>query len=71
MTPQRLIKKIATTVFEKETHKLKVTMSIGVSACPDNVHTPRDLILTADKALYKAKNTGKNKVVISSENLTQ
>ncbi|MBI1810792.1 MAG: diguanylate cyclase, partial [Nitrospirae bacterium] len=40
---------------------------IGVSTCPDNAHTAKDLILTADKALYKAKETGKNKVIVSSE----
>ena len=64
---ERTRKNIENSVFEKGTHNLRVTMSIGVSTCPDNAHTAKDLILTADKALYKAKETGKNKVIVSSE----
>lgn len=64
---ERTRENIETSVFEKGTHNLKVTISIGVSTCPDNAHTAKDLILTADRALYKAKETGKNKVIVSSE----
>ncbi|MBI5205825.1 MAG: GGDEF domain-containing protein [Nitrospirae bacterium] len=62
---ERIRESIASAVFEKGTHNLKETISIGVSICPDNAKSVRDLILTADQALYKAKQTGKNKVVVN------
>ncbi len=62
---ERTRKSIENSVFEKGRYNLKITVSIGVSTCPDNANTVKDLILTADKALYKAKEAGKNKVVVS------
>ena len=44
----------------------KITVSIGIASLNnlyDNFNTEFELIKAADKALYKAKNTGKNKVV--------
>lgn len=46
---------------QKLPHK-KVTISIGVSAYPDDAATPRELILRADQALYQAKKFGRNNV---------
>lgn len=65
---ERIREDIANHVFEDGTSNLKITVSIGVSTCPDNANTVRDLILTADQALYGAKHTGKNKVVVSEAN---
>ena len=45
---------------------LKVTVSIGVSSNFEG-STYRDLLKNADLALYKAKKTGRNKVVAFSE----
>ncbi len=44
-----------------------VTVSIGVSGYPDDASTYESLIETADKALYIAKHTGRNKVVLAHE----
>lgn len=62
---ERIRKTIEDSIFEKGTHDLKVTVSIGVSTCPDNANTLRELILAADRALYTAKEKGKNKVIIA------
>lgn len=43
----------------------KVTISIGISAYPENGLTPAELFDSSDKALYKAKQTGKNNIVLS------
>jgi len=40
-----------------------VTVSIGVAAAPDDASTPEDLTAVADKALYAAKESGRNRVV--------
>lgn len=61
---ERIRGSIETALFEAGEHNLKVTISIGVSTCPDNAQTIRDLIMAADKALYTAKQTGKNRVVV-------
>jgi diguanylate cyclase (GGDEF) domain len=45
---------------------LRITISIGVAAFPDDGMTNTDLISRADAALYRAKKTGKNRVVLAS-----
>lgn len=40
------------------------TISLGVAEYPDDAHNIEDLINKADKAMYAAKKTGKNKVVV-------
>ena len=45
-----------------------VTVSIGVtSKIPDSNSSPTDLILLADKALYQAKNAGRNQIKFLAE----
>ncbi|WP_373480256.1 diguanylate cyclase domain-containing protein [Geminocystis sp.] len=49
---------------EKSTVNPYVTLSMGVSCLiPDGKTTSKDLISKADKALYKAKNQGRNQVI--------
>ena len=42
--------------------KLGPTISIGVATFPEDVADPQDLFTTADRALYKAKRGGRNRV---------
>jgi diguanylate cyclase (GGDEF)-like protein len=42
---------------------VKVTASIGVAERSDKRRTPKDVITAADKALYKAKGAGRNRVM--------
>jgi diguanylate cyclase (GGDEF)-like protein len=43
-----------------------VTVSIGISRAPDKrIHTPDELISVADTALFRAKNKGRDQVVVS------
>ncbi len=46
----------------KNTFKQKVTASIGVALFPTHAESPQELIEKADKMLYKAKESGRNKV---------
>jgi diguanylate cyclase (GGDEF)-like protein len=43
---------------------LKITISVGISVFPDDSHNLQQLIDKADKALYKAKQAGRNRVCV-------
>ncbi|MBN1306413.1 MAG: GGDEF domain-containing protein [Chitinispirillaceae bacterium] len=49
--------------------RLQVTISIGCSAYPENAPSQQALIDTADKALYAAKKSGRNRVVLYQEGM--
>ncbi|HAT2039465.1 TPA: diguanylate cyclase [Legionella pneumophila] len=42
----------------------QITASIGISVYPDDAKSPAEVIEAADKALYQAKNKGRNKVIL-------
>jgi diguanylate cyclase (GGDEF)-like protein len=42
-----------------------VTISAGVALAPAHGETPEQLVRAADQALYRAKRTGKNRVVVA------
>jgi diguanylate cyclase (GGDEF)-like protein len=42
----------------------KITLSIGVSSYPEDGDSPSNLLRIADAALYRAKNDGRNRVVV-------
>jgi diguanylate cyclase (GGDEF)-like protein len=42
--------------------KTHITVSVGVATYPKDAQTKNDLIQKADEALYKAKNSGRNRV---------
>jgi diguanylate cyclase (GGDEF)-like protein len=45
--------------------KLRVTASVGVSSFPHHaVNSPDQLVLSADQALYRAKNEGRNRICL-------
>jgi diguanylate cyclase (GGDEF)-like protein len=44
----------------------KLTVSVGLALCPDNAKTAEQLLLAADSALYRAKNAGRDRVVVAS-----
>jgi diguanylate cyclase (GGDEF)-like protein len=58
----RLLSTIAATEINLLDTKLQVTVSIGLSALTSNQDSIDLLISKADKALYEAKNTGRNRV---------
>jgi two-component system, cell cycle response regulator len=60
---EKLRTKIAETRFETEVGPLDVTVSVGVASIPHTkIRTAYELIVSADKALYRAKRNGRNQV---------
>lgn len=57
---ERLRQRIEHTEFSKR----KITVSIGIAACSNEIDTPDDIIGAADYALYDAKNNGRNNVQV-------
>ena len=48
-------------------HTLRITISIGVAALPEHGYDPKDVLNTADMALYQAKAQGRDCVVVASK----
>jgi len=58
-----IIQKIVDTLnkpFTIESHKISISVSIGISLYPDNGQTGEELIKNADKAMYRAKKDSTN-----------
>ncbi len=58
----RLREKISRNPISAYDEKFNVSVSIGVASFPEDARDMNMLLETADKALYKAKNEGRNKV---------
>lgn len=55
---ERIRQRVASTRFPNR----PVTISIGIAGCCTKIKTPEGLIEAADKALYQAKHSGRNRV---------
>ncbi|MBN2384877.1 GGDEF domain-containing protein [bacterium] len=60
---ERIRQTVAQDTLTIEALELQVTVSLGVATFPDNCSDKQQLIDLADQALYKAKETGRNRVV--------
>lgn len=59
---ERLIAQVeAIELFTENSRPVRLTASIGVAECRPQTETLSDLMVRADKALYKAKNMGRNR----------
>lgn len=68
-TSERLRNAVLAAQFDNEEilPQKKITISLGIASCPQHALTREELIEKADKALYKAKTSGKNKTCLSGE----
>lgn len=64
MVAERLRKSIETKKFDIGNKKINITISLGVAE-----YKGKDFIENADKALYKAKESGRNKVIVYESNM--
>ncbi len=61
---ERIRKKIEDYDFKIEDISVKVTVSVGIASILEKSENHEELMNNADKALYKAKQTGRNKVEV-------
>lgn len=52
--------------FMFQDERLHITISLGVAELADEIKSPDELIEKADQALYEAKRTGRNRVVMAT-----
>ncbi len=63
---ERIRQKVEKFIFAIHDLQLRSTMSIGVATVPDgDINSPQDLLEFADRALYEAKRSGKNRVAVA------
>ena len=63
---ERLREKISEAVVEVDGHEVRMTASLGVAAYPTTtVDSLNDLLKAADEALYRAKDEGRDRVVLA------
>ena len=58
--------RIRARIAETELGQGRLTVSIGLAEYPDGGDTPEELIATADTAMYQAKSSGRNQVVVAT-----
>lgn len=67
---ERLRQQISETVTPTDAGALRVTASLGVATMSPNVQDVDALLRDADDALYKAKSSGRNRVVVADSSRT-
>lgn len=66
---ESLRKKIHDTQIPTRDENINVTASFGIANYPANAYSEENLVRAADRALYEAKNSGRNQVRLSKEKL--
>lgn len=59
----KIAERIRHSIAEKPCAGVKITASLGVSSIEQDANKPEELVNQADKALYAAKNSGRNRVI--------
>lgn len=61
---ERIRSAVENNEFCMEQKNLKITISIGIASYPEHSDDPHELLFLADKSMFEAKKTGRNKVVV-------
>jgi diguanylate cyclase len=67
LAAERIRTAIGTHPFTLDEVTIQVTISIGIATAPEHGSELRALVKAADEALYRAKETGRNKVCVAGE----
>ena len=61
---ERLRRAVESNAFVYRDKRISVTLSVGIAMCADSPTAAQHLVAKADAALYEAKQTGRNRVVL-------
>jgi two-component system, cell cycle response regulator len=64
-------RRVADHVLARDGLRLHATLSVGVASYPRDVLDPNELFTAADRAMYKAKRSGKNRVATVDDQATR
>jgi diguanylate cyclase (GGDEF)-like protein len=64
---ERLRSKLSSMEISYGDLKIKVSISIGVASAPPVMKDPMGVIHRADEALYRAKRSGRNRVILNEQ----
>jgi diguanylate cyclase (GGDEF)-like protein/PAS domain S-box-containing protein len=59
-----LLEAIRQQTLQIDGHPLRITSSIGVTMLDDTMHSPAELLAEADRAMYDAKDAGRDRAVV-------
>jgi diguanylate cyclase (GGDEF)-like protein len=62
---ERIRQKVEATAFASRGGAIRVTVSIGLASCTMDIKDSSDLLERADKALYQAKDRGRNRTIVA------
>jgi diguanylate cyclase (GGDEF)-like protein len=62
---ERIRRAVSETTVEDGASRLNVTVSVGATTFRDTVETPDALVALADRALYEAKDSGRDRLVLA------
>jgi len=62
---EALRQKVTTTPIDNHDQPLAITISIGIAHCPQHADSASSLLEAADHALYEAKASGRNRIVVA------
>ncbi|MCF7895137.1 MAG: diguanylate cyclase [Candidatus Omnitrophica bacterium] len=68
-TQSKDAEKVGQRMIESARKKIPVTISMGLAAFPTHSQTKEGLIVGADKALYRAKESGRNRICVFDEKI--
>ncbi|MFM8424287.1 MAG: diguanylate cyclase [Chloroflexota bacterium] len=64
MVLERIYRELKSTIISADHKKLGISISAGISSLQPDMEKADQLVMLADRALYVAKNSGRNRVVI-------
>jgi len=66
---ERIRSTVESTAVETEAHTLHITVSVGATVFGEQHKSPESIVEEADQSLYRAKESGRNRVVLATDSV--